>query len=88
MAEEEEEELTEAEEEYENLLARRALYKQYKCDALAWADMEDGTMRLILYKDITQRVYYAKMDIEIVRRLQKWADEFIQRQNGGLIGYQ
>ena len=73
---------------WEELKRRRDFYKQYQCDALAWADNKDKALTLILYRDSTQKMYFAKLDIELVRRIRKWTEEYIQRQEGRLEGYQ
>jgi hypothetical protein len=85
---EEEDELDEAiDEQRQWILARRALYKQVQCNAMGWSEVE-GMFNLIFYRDATEKIYYVKLDTGLVRRLRKWCDKFLVKNEEMLEGYQ
>ena len=76
----------EIDDEKKRIVLERLNYKQVKCDAIAWSE-DKGLFNLILFRDATQKTYYAKLDEEGVRRLQKWCNEWMARKAGNLAGY-
>lgn len=73
--------------EWEEMMRARNSYKRVKCDAVGWTE-EKGLFMLMLYRDSKEKLFYAKLDAETVKRIKRWCDEFLGRHDRPLEGYQ